>query len=100
MNAATTHEMKGLEPDNLLAFLALLGLLRALDVSRPKWSARVSWCSVPLTAVLQIASEGSAAELVGAADEGIRTLGTSYEFNGEDINYAADDYRAPQYLRV
>ena len=28
---AHRHRLAGLEPDNLLAFLALLGLLRALD---------------------------------------------------------------------
>jgi hypothetical protein len=93
MTATTNHELKGIEPDNLLGFLALLGLLRALDVARPKWCARVSWCSVPLTAVLQTASENSAAEMVGGADEGIRTLGTTYDFDRNDITYTADDYR-------
>lgn len=94
MTATTNHELKGLQPDNLLAFLALLGLLRALNVARPKWSARASWCSVPPTAVLQIASESSAAEMLVSADEGIRTLGKSYDFDRNDIKYTADDYRA------
>ena len=31
MTAAKAHRLEGLEPDNLLAFLALLGLLRALE---------------------------------------------------------------------
>ncbi len=35
MNATTTHRLPGLEPDNLLAFLALLGLLRALNPTFP-----------------------------------------------------------------
>ena len=35
MTADMQHRMHGLEPDNLLAFLALLGTLRALDTSKP-----------------------------------------------------------------
>jgi hypothetical protein len=31
------HRLQGLEPDNMLAFLALLGLLRALEQARPNW---------------------------------------------------------------
>jgi hypothetical protein len=31
MSVTDRHRLIGLEPDNLLAFLALLGLLRALD---------------------------------------------------------------------
>ena len=33
----TCHELTGLEADNLLAFLALLGLLRALEAARENW---------------------------------------------------------------
>ena len=29
------HRLEGLEPDNLLAFIALIGLLRALEAARP-----------------------------------------------------------------
>src|SRR5262249_8852466 len=49
MTFASAHRLDGLEPDNLLAFLALLGLLRALeadDRGRPaddKLHPRVSW---------------------------------------------------------
>ena len=43
MTAFATHRLDGLEHDNLLAFMALLGLLRALEGARPDWRARVSW---------------------------------------------------------
>lgn len=33
MTTAVRHRLEGLEPDNLLAFLALLGLLRALEAT-------------------------------------------------------------------
>jgi hypothetical protein len=39
----TRFRLDGLEPDNLLAFLALLGLLRALDTRRPDWHSRAGW---------------------------------------------------------
>ena len=35
-----THRLERLEPDNLLAFLALLGLLRTLQAARPQWGGR------------------------------------------------------------
>jgi hypothetical protein len=37
---AVFHRLEGLEPNNLLAFLSLLGLLRALETSRPVWHTR------------------------------------------------------------
>jgi hypothetical protein len=43
MNATARHLLVGLEPDNLLAFLALLGRLRALETARPQWGARGYW---------------------------------------------------------
>ncbi|MGH7089221.1 MAG: hypothetical protein ACREFQ_09995, partial [Stellaceae bacterium] len=54
MTAAKSHRLDGLEPDNLLAFLALLGLLRALEIKRPEWKPRAYWEveSAPLRPVL------------------------------------------------
>ncbi|MGA7451259.1 MAG: hypothetical protein WBW73_08275 [Rhodoplanes sp.] len=40
-------DLPGLEADNLLGFLALLGLLRALEAARPGWRPRASWVNVP-----------------------------------------------------
>ena len=39
---AVVLALPGLEADNLLAFLALLGLLRALETVREEWRPRVS----------------------------------------------------------
>jgi hypothetical protein len=52
----TEHRLEGLEPDNLLAFLALLGLLRALEEARPAWRPRVRWSidEPPLRPVLRL----------------------------------------------
>jgi hypothetical protein len=49
MTASSSHRLDGLEPDNLLAFLSLLGLLRTLetdDRDRPdheKARPRAAW---------------------------------------------------------
>ena len=43
MTTNATFRLNGIEPDNLLGFLALLGLLRALEASRPIWYPRASW---------------------------------------------------------
>ena len=37
-----SYRLEGFEPDNLLAFLALLGLLRALEKARPQWRPRAA----------------------------------------------------------
>jgi hypothetical protein len=48
----TELPLPGLESDNLLAFLALLGLLRLLEVARPEWRPRIAWRGTPIVAVL------------------------------------------------
>lgn len=37
------HRLDGLEPGNLLAFLALMGLVRALEEVEPAWLPKVAW---------------------------------------------------------
>src|SRR5689334_24453676 len=91
---ATTIELRGLEPDNLLAFLALVGLLRALEEEKPEWKARVHWLGQPPVAMLGLASSVSADEVVTAADAGIRKLGSAYAFDRTDLNYKLDEFRA------
>ena len=43
MTTRMLFRLEGLEPDNLLALMTLLGLLRALEEARPDWFARVLW---------------------------------------------------------
>ena len=40
---ATIFELRGLRADNLQAFLALLGVLRVVDLQCPQWRARARW---------------------------------------------------------
>ena len=50
------HRLDGLDSDNLLAFLALLGLLRSLQEAAPSWLPRVAWSvdAPPLRPVLSL----------------------------------------------
>ena len=43
MTAMNVHRLDGLEPDNLLAFLAMLGLLRSLNQADATLHPRISW---------------------------------------------------------
>ena len=83
----------GLEPDNLLAFLALLGLLRALETAKPEWRPRVAWRGMPMTAQLHLTAHADAQDVLVAADVGIRELGKAYDFDRADITYKPEDFR-------
>ena len=68
MNSRTIHRLEGLEPDNLLAFMTLLGLLRTLEEARPDWFPRALWTidSPPIRPALR---------LTGSVTEGGRHRG-------------------------
>ncbi len=95
---ACRHRMDGLEPDNLLAFLALLGLLRSLEAARPEWRPRAAWDldRAPLRPVLVLAEPHTRAEVSEAAAAGADRLAEVYRFAPEkpdaagqnDLNYS------------
>ena len=70
----TPVPLAGLELDNLLGFLTLLGLLRALEVARPAWSPGASWQGTPLVAHLHTVVEVTQDEIAMAACEGIEAF--------------------------
>jgi hypothetical protein len=76
MSAASFHRLEGLEPDNLLAFLALLGLLRALELTRPNWRPRAYFdlSKAPLRPVLTTQSPTTQGELADASLEGLHVF--------------------------
>ncbi len=86
------HRLVGLEADNLLAFLTLLGLLRALeaaDRARPdaaRLHARAAWdlTQGPLRPVLHLARPTTQKEVAVAADEGILALVADHHFAGRE----------------
>ncbi|HTV90959.1 MAG TPA: hypothetical protein VME41_18250 [Stellaceae bacterium] len=78
----THHRLDGLEPDNLLAFLALLGLLRALETARPDWRPRAAWDieNPPLRPFLVIAKAVNQREICSAAVAALSTLFVMIDF--------------------
>lgn len=95
-DSKTRHRLDGLEPDNLLAFLALLGLLRALEATDQKneparkLHPRVSWSidEPPLRPALHTARAATDEEIAEAAAEGLDVLARDHDFEGRaDLNY-------------
>ncbi|MBX9825149.1 MAG: hypothetical protein K2Y27_09150 [Xanthobacteraceae bacterium] len=94
---AQRHRLDGLEPDNLLAFLALLGLLRALEAARPAWHPRAAWdlTSPPLRPVLVLAGPQTREAICDGIAEGVRKLAATYEFGGlTKLKLSADEARS------
>ena len=84
MTGYATHRLDGLEPDNLLAFMTLLGLLRVLEEARPDWRPRVYWTvdELPLRPVLRVQETADENAIVEAAAEGLRSLSPFHDFDG------------------
>ena len=99
MTAFATHRLDGLEPDNLLAFLALLGLLRALEEARPDWFARVAWTieDIPLRPVLRVPESVDKSAVTAAIAEGLGVLAQHHEFGGrKDLKLSPEEARSLQ----
>lgn len=84
MTSYATYRLDGLEPDNLLAFMALLGLLRTLEEGRPEWHPRGSWTvdNPPLRPALRVPQEVDRIAIAHAAAEGLDLLAQYHEFGG------------------
>jgi hypothetical protein len=96
-NSASRHRLEGLEPDNLLAFFALLGLLRALETSRPTWFPRAAWDlgQPPLRPILTITERVSQELICEAAAEGVATLVAAIDFgSATDLKLSVSEARS------
>jgi hypothetical protein len=74
MSETATHfRLEGLEPDNLLAFLALLGLLRSLELASPQLRPRAFWdfSTAPLRPKLTICQSMSNEDVCFTALSGL-----------------------------
>jgi len=89
------HRLNGLEPDNLLAFLALLGLLRALEAARPDLKPRTCWDidNLPVRPVLYVKQALTETEVAEAAAEGIALLAEHHNFDRADLNHTRQEAR-------
>ncbi len=90
------HRLEGLEPDNLLAFLALLGLLRALEAVRPDCHPRARWDVErhPWRPVLTLAEPMTQAEVSRAAVEGVDELARLHDATGsaKELKYTLEEF--------
>lgn len=102
MTHANSHRLDGLEPDNLLAFLALLGLLRALETADEKRSEgdklfpRAGWPvdPPPLRPYLQLKRAVTPEEVAENAAKGIEAIAATHDFGGrKDLNHTRSECR-------
>lgn len=97
----TRLRVSGLEPDNLLAFLALLGLLRALQAERVARDAaaapvRAVWSldEPPVRPVLVLPGDRTRSEVAAAAAAGLDHLAADHDFDGRlDLDYPPGEAR-------
>lgn len=89
------HELPGLEPDNLLAFLALLGLLRSLERTRPDLQPRIAWRPDPWIASLSLSAEMDPGELAALASTGCEEIASEFDVDGRsNVSFERPEYRA------
>ena len=100
MTAKTIHRLDGLEPDNLLAFLALLGLLRALETADSeidsKLQPRAAWDidTPPLRPKLILSCAVTQEEVTENAANGIKAISACHDFGGQkDLKYSQEECR-------
>jgi len=102
MTMATCHRLDGLEPDNLLAFLTLLGLLRALEAvdqqrsEDNKLRPRAAWDvdAPPLRPKLFLGRDITQDEVTESAAEGLDVLAAAHDFDGrKDLNHSQEECR-------
>ncbi len=97
----TRHRLDGLEPDNLLAFLTLLGLLRSLEAlpEGKRLFPRACWefSPSPLRPVLCVKNPTTREEVATIAVRGLAVLAADHDFgkrNQCDLNYPRNEARA------
>jgi len=80
----TDYRLEGLEPDNLLAFMAMLGLLRSLEEVKPKWHPRIYWTvnQLPLRPALRVPRSTDKSTIAETTAKGLAILSKSHKFSG------------------
>ena len=93
--ATFIYDLAGLEVDNLLAFLALMGLLRALEDAEPSWTAMASWTGPPWRARLHLGAEVSTRSVTEAACRGIDAIAARYDADGRsNVAFELKEFRS------
>jgi hypothetical protein len=90
---STTFRLVGLEADNLLAFLALLGALRSLDLARPTWCVRSRWSGPPWHPELIVDDYVDEQAMLIAIAEGVVIAGGPIDFRGhKNIDFSRKQF--------
>jgi hypothetical protein len=88
------HILQGLEPDNLLAILALLGCLRSIEQAEPDWRPRIYWDGMPLRPVLVLSKVIERAALLDGIARGAAKLAEVHSFEGRPkLDYQKSEAR-------
>ena len=82
MSAVREHRLDGLEPDNLLAFMTMLGLLRVLEESWPGSRPRVAWTvdEPPARPLVRLQEAVDETGFLVAVAEGLNGLAEKHDF--------------------
>jgi len=103
VSAAAEHRLDGLEPDNPLAFLALLGLLRALEEveadlpEEERWWPRAFWAvdGGAWRPILRLKRQVDRSLLCARVETGMKAFRDAYAFTGYATpNFPVEEYRA------
>lgn len=95
-NPLEVHTLLGIEPSNLLGFMALLGTLRALETARAEWFPCVYWdVGAPSWhPLLKLRAPQSQAAVAEAVTEGVGSLAPAHALTGDakDLKFAAEEF--------
>ncbi len=93
MIKTTRHRLDGIEPDIVLALLALFGLLRALERSRPEWRPRAAWTvdELPVRGTLHLRTAVSSDEVSRASVAGVAELAQHHRFPFRNLKDLHED---------
>lgn len=85
---------EGLEPGKLVAFLALLGAMRAVRVARPAWRVRAWWTGDDARPVIAVEGADDESSFGAALVGGVRGHREAFSFTGrDDVKYTPDELR-------
>lgn len=87
------HRLSGLEPDNLLAFLALIGFHRCVAHASPEWNPRVFWSGIPVRPTMVLAHEVERAALLDVAAKAASQIAQVHSFDRANLDYSVRDAR-------